>query len=218
MRQLIVILASAGLLLGACSDDSSETKPDMAVKKDGPAVQKDTGGAKKDTGNNTKDHGLTTDGPVTKPDKGKPKPDGPVTKPDKGILKPDQKLPKPDSGGKAPCKAWDAKGVGMCSMFLGYVWDGSKCKGISGCSCGGVDCKYIYSSPTKCSAGQAHCGATPSCKPMDAKGVGNCKMLLGWYYNGKTCSSLSGCSCAGTDCSKLYKSSGACNTAYAACP
>ena len=119
---------------------------------------------------------------------------------------------------KPKCTAWDAKGVGMCSMFLGYIWDGKQCKGISGCSCGGTDCHRIYSSPTKCSAGQASCSATPSCKPMNVKGVGACKLLLGWYFDGKQCKSLGGCSCAGTDCGKLYKNSAACQAAYQGCP
>ena len=196
MRLSIVILMSVGLVMAACSDDTAsgttdKSVADMGAKKDGPVTNQD--------------------GPVTKPDMPVPKPDMPVAKPDMPVT-------KLDAGSKPPCKAWDAKGQGMCSMFLGYVWDGTQCKGISGCSCAGVDCKYIYSSPTLCSKGQSHCGATPSCKPMDVKGVGACKMLLGWYYDGKQCTSLGGCSCAGADCGDLYKTSGDCQSAYKACP
>ena len=208
MRFVILTLAGAALLLAACSDDTTSGTPDgsadMAMKKDGPV---------------TKPDGLVSkpDGPVTKPDM----PitiDGLGNKPDIAVTKPDLNVSVPDSGAKPSCKAWDAKGVGMCSMFLGYIWDGKACKGISGCSCGGADCKHIYSSPSKCAAGQAHCGPTPSCSPMQVQGVGACKMLLGWYFDGKQCKSLGGCSCSGADCSKLYKDSASCQAAYKACP
>lgn len=218
MRLVIITAALFALVLGGCSDDDTgnNTGPDMAVKKDSGGIKKDTGGTKKDSGS-MRDKMLKHDNKVIPPDGPVVKPDLPPVKPDT-LAAPDKKLPQPDMGGKPPCKAWDAKGQGMCSMFLGYVWDGAACKGISGCSCAGVDCKHIYSSPTKCAAGQAHCGPTPSCKPMDVQGVGACKMLLGWYFNGKTCTSLGGCSCAGTDCGKLYKDSASCQAAYAACP
>ena len=171
-------------------------------------------GCSDDTSSGTPDSGKPDMGAQNdggKPDQGKPIKD-------QAAPKPDQAMPKPDASAKPSCKAWDAKGVGACSMFLGYIWDGATCKGISGCSCGGTDCKFIYKSPTACATGQAHCGPTPSCKPMDVKGIGPCKKLLGWWFDGKQCKSLGGCSCGGADCAKLFPNSAACQKAYAACP
>lgn len=63
-------------------------------------------------------------------------------------------------------------------------------------------------------AGDAAAG---SCAGQDARGVGPCDMLLGVMFNGVRCISLSGCSCSGKDCKKLYKSKAACETANKKC-
>lgn len=56
-----------------------------------------------------------------------------------------------------------------------------------------------------------------SCAPQDAKGVGACDMLLGVTWDGFHCASLSGCSCSGKDCTKLYSGIGACEKARLNC-
>jgi hypothetical protein len=43
-----------------------------------------------------------------------------------------------------------------------------------------------------------------SCSPMDAKGIGQCKMVIGVAWTGKACVTLTGCSCSGTDCGSLF--------------
>ena len=55
------------------------------------------------------------------------------------------------------CAPQDAQGVGMCAMFLGYVWDGKSCQGIGGCSCQGADCKALYGDPGVCKQAYAGC-------------------------------------------------------------
>ena len=134
MRLVILSLAGALLLVAACSDDSSSGTPPDSKPWPSDCFCTDLG---------------TPDGPVTKPDQKQPQMDQKPPQPDINVSVPD--------AGALKCAAWDAKGVGMCSMFLGYIWDGKACKGISGCSCGGADCFRIYSSPAKCTAGQASC-------------------------------------------------------------
>jgi hypothetical protein len=41
------------------------------------------------------------------------------------------------------CEPQEAKGIGMCEMFMGYKWTGKTCEGVSGCSCEGADCKAL---------------------------------------------------------------------------
>ena len=43
-----------------------------------------------------------------------------------------------------------------------------------------------------------------SCSPMDAKGTGSCKMVIGVAWTGKACVTLVGCSCSGVDCGSLF--------------
>lgn len=60
--------------------------------------------------------------------------------------------------GAAPsCDAMDARGEGFCEMYMGVVWDGSGCVGISGCSCDGTDCGDLYDSLTDCQSDHAGC-------------------------------------------------------------
>lgn len=117
-------------------------------------------------------------------------------------------------GSGANCTPMNAQGVGSCSMFLGYTWDGTKCLGISGCSCQGSDCSKLFKSPADCQSAYSQC----LCLPMDATGVGSCKMILGYKWDGTKCVTLSGCSCQGADCSKLFASMTLCQTAYTGCP
>lgn len=55
------------------------------------------------------------------------------------------------------CSAMDASGDGLCDAFFGYAWDGSSCTGISGCSCTGTDCDFLFESPEACTEVHAAC-------------------------------------------------------------
>ncbi len=57
-----------------------------------------------------------------------------------------------------PCAPQDATGVGACEKFLGYVWNGSGCEGISGCSCEGSDCDALHPTLEACQ------GSVPDCQ------------------------------------------------------
>ncbi|MEC8894692.1 MAG: dockerin type I repeat-containing protein [Planctomycetota bacterium] len=56
-----------------------------------------------------------------------------------------------------------------------------------------------------------------SCEAMDVEGVGLCRMLLGFYWDGESCQSLGGCDCAGDDCGELYDSIRSCEAAHVDC-
>jgi len=58
------------------------------------------------------------------------------------------------------CAPQDARGEGACEIFFGYVWDGTNCTGIGGCSCIGADCGALYDSPDACDAVYAGCFRT----------------------------------------------------------
>ncbi|MFW5966595.1 MAG: hypothetical protein ACOCV2_03705 [Persicimonas sp.] len=65
-----------------------------------------------------------------------------------------------DDGGDSDdedCDPQEARGVGMCQMFLGYVWDGEECKGVSGCSCEGDDCDDLFGSFEDCEEAYRGC-------------------------------------------------------------
>lgn len=68
-------------------------------------------------------------------------------------------------GGSAPdavvppplCPAQDARGVGLCELFLGWMWNGAECASIGGCSCAGADCRSLYRTQSACDADHAMC-------------------------------------------------------------
>jgi len=60
-----------------------------------------------------------------------------------------------DAGGL--CAAQDARGVGFCAAFFGYAWDGTRCVGLSGCSCAGADCRGLPFDPLTCERNHAAC-------------------------------------------------------------
>lgn len=115
------------------------------------------------------------------------------------------------------CDAQDARGSGACALFLGYTWNGEGCTGIGGCSCEGVDCDSLYESPDACEAAHAMCTAGSSCDPMNARGDGLCDGFFGYSWNGMSCTGITGCSCEGSDCDRLYRSPASCEAAHAAC-
>lgn len=55
------------------------------------------------------------------------------------------------------CQAQDARGVGLCQLYLGVVFTGSDCVGISGCSCEGADCGALFEDVETCEAVNAAC-------------------------------------------------------------
>ncbi|HOD24709.1 MAG TPA: hypothetical protein PKK83_20590, partial [Polyangiaceae bacterium] len=46
-----------------------------------------------------------------------------------------------------------------------------------------------------------------ACKPQDVQAQGPCAMVLGMYWDGAACVTLSGCSCVGSDCSHGFEES-----------
>jgi hypothetical protein len=57
----------------------------------------------------------------------------------------------------------------------------------------------------------------PTCAALEVEGVGTCRALLGFGWNGRACISLSGCDCEGRDCDALHPSLEACKAAHDAC-
>lgn len=57
------------------------------------------------------------------------------------------------------CVPDDARGEGLCDAIVGYAWDGTSCRWLSGCGCVGRDCGR-YASYEECEAIHAGCGST----------------------------------------------------------
>lgn len=129
---------------------------------------------------------------------------------------PDGALP---DGGLPGCAAQDARGEGLCRAFFGYAWNGRECAGLSGCECVGSACDATYETPEACQAAYAECGG-PVPGPCDAQDVrteGLCDAWFGYFWTGRECAGLSGCSCLGADCDARYESIEACERAYSSC-
>lgn len=58
---------------------------------------------------------------------------------------------------EAPCTPDDARGVGSCDALLGYAWTGTRCAGLSGCTCEGTACDVVRRSEDVCLEAHAHC-------------------------------------------------------------
>ncbi|MEO0323097.1 MAG: Kazal-type serine protease inhibitor [Myxococcota bacterium] len=61
------------------------------------------------------------------------------------------------------------------------------------------------------------CEGDPECAPMDARGEGLCDAFFGYAWNGRACVGISGCSCVGADCGRLFSSTRDCELAYDEC-
>lgn len=101
---------------------------------------------------------------------------------------------------------------GMCKTS-------SDCPPIAGvcmaCADGTQTCTKV-----ECLGGQCVGTIDPckfTCAPVDAKGEGMCKKLLGFVWDGSSCTALSGCNCVGSGCGQLL-SQAECALAHKTCP
>lgn len=82
--------------------------------------------------------------------------------------------------------------------------DGETYGNVCEASRAGVNVAYEGECATKRGGGKAVCDG----QHADPQGL--CEMILGVRYNGESCESISGCSCEGKDCDRLYRSIEAC--------
>ncbi len=68
-----------------------------------------------------------------------------------------------------------------------------------------------------CGCGCVELGEPAECTAQDAAGDGACMMILGYAFNGRTCTELGGCDCVGDDCDEIFNSREACRDAYKPC-
>ena len=61
------------------------------------------------------------------------------------------------------------------------------------------------------------CSTSGPCDAMDAAGEGACLAILGVIWNGSRCEAISGCSCVGADCGRLYADGPSCEAATTGC-
>jgi hypothetical protein len=122
-----------------------------------------------------------------------------------------------DCGFGGECDPDDAIGVGDCEVFLGVVWTGEICMGISGCECQGLDCGNLPLDEMVCWDEHALCELGDPCQADDALGVGDCDAFFGYAWNGSECVGQSGCECQGLDCAFLPLEPGICEAEHADC-
>lgn len=91
------------------------------------------------------------------------------------------------------------------------------CPGVCGCD-GRFYCNtcLAHANSIDVAADDRSCRAG-SCRPMDARGMGDCDLAFGFAWNGVRCATVSGCSCIGDECGALYDRSEACELAYDGC-
>jgi hypothetical protein len=110
----------------------------------------------------------------------------------------------------------------------GCVYDGSPCVcdhlTCEGQRCGRVTCGEgtTCCNPTcgTCTPPGAGCAAIvcePDCSPMQAWGQGGCEAVIGVFWNGMQCVSVSGCSCEGPDCANAFETYEQCEAVFSAC-
>lgn len=117
------------------------------------------------------------------------------------------------------CRSLDAQGDGACRAIVGYAFDGDRCVELTGCECVGADCDLVFNSPAECQIACEQPDTPPApgaCAAQDITGVGGCRRLAGWSWNGEACAVV-GCECAGSDCDDMFQSQEACVAAYASC-
>jgi len=91
------------------------------------------------------------------------------------------------------------------------------CPGVCGCD-GRFYCNtcLAHANSIDVAADDRSCRAG-SCRPMDARGMGDCDLAFGFAWNGVRCATVSGCACVGDECGALYDRSEACELAYDGC-
>jgi hypothetical protein len=117
----------------------------------------------------------------------------------------------------ADCAADEVVPEGDCDLFLGVMWTGDNCVGISGCECFGPDCDNLPLDAETCWDEHALCELGDPCEPDDAIGVGPCEAIVGWAWNGTECVGLNGCGCEGLDCDEVLLDHDLCEAAHAEC-
>lgn len=75
--------------------------------------------------------------------------------PDAGPIAPD--AARIDARAPGHCDAQDVRGEGGCEAEIGWMWTGSGCRSISGCSCAGSDCAELAESEEACVAAHSRC-------------------------------------------------------------
>jgi hypothetical protein len=113
------------------------------------------------------------------------------------------------------CNAQIATAMGACDTVLGTYWTGAACEVLSGCECRGEDCVHGYVDGSECEHFNRSC--LGKCDGQDATAMGTCEMVIGVFWNGAGCSTLSGCTCAGMDCANEYASEEECMFAHRGC-
>lgn len=114
---------------------------------------------------------------------------------------------------EAMCGAADGQGV--CRPRPTTCTD--DCPGV--CGCDGI----THCNPCSANAAGAsvlHDGACETdapCAPMNARGEGACRQLIGYIWTGVSCQAISGCECVGIDCHEVFTDEAACQSAYASC-
>lgn len=108
-----------------------------------------------------------------------------------------------------------------------------RCSPLTACQfvqCGDP-CQYCYPSSGKCTSGfcNANLGclsqqmpdcspdALPSCSPTIAGGLGSCRKVFGWGWDGGKCIAIVGCTCEGPECASLYTDQDTCITVFENC-
>ncbi|MBX3274628.1 MAG: hypothetical protein KF729_30460 [Sandaracinaceae bacterium] len=120
----------------------------------------------------------------------------------------------PEPGG---CEPQDARGDGLCRLYLGAAWDGTQCVSLGGCECVGADCGALFESVEACARAYAGCA---SCAEQELP-LGDCRgptRSYGWRWTGGACEEVVRCSCDGASCDALYASERECRAARAHCP
>lgn len=126
--------------------------------------------------------------------------------------------PGVDTGHAPPgvCASQDVGGEGMCDAEFGPYFLGARCGYIGGCGCVGDDCDASFESEEDCE--RLNRGCLEGCGAQNARGEGDCRAIVGTYWDGSACLGVGGCSCVGRDCGDGYASVAECAEAHRACP
>lgn len=123
---------------------------------------------------------------------------------------------------RGPCLGTDA-GVAACNIRGVQCPVNSRCQidRCTICTCNAdrsTSCAVASNCIIDAGAPATDGGAAPRCDAMDARGQGACDRFLGYAWTGSSCRGLSGCSCIGADCMRLFNSPGECEERFGQCP